>query len=82
MGEVDFCNDRPGAMVLRPVGIIRNRIEKPFLAAGEKGIEMQGQIDDVMNSIHEINKEKSEVIINEDLAEILDGIEEYSHIVL
>ncbi|QYZ80478.1 tRNA (N6-threonylcarbamoyladenosine(37)-N6)-methyltransferase TrmO [Methanofollis formosanus] len=67
-------------MILRPVGVVRNTIKEPFLIAGDDGIAMRGDLDDTMRRVRETEEETSEIIINMDLIETLDGIEDYSHL--
>lgn len=69
-----------GEMVLRPVGVIRNRTREPFLIAGEEGIAMRGDLNDAMERVRETDDDTSEIVIHDDLIEILDGVEEYSHL--
>jgi len=71
-----------GGMVLRPVGIIKSKIKEPVLAAGNDGIKMQGQIDAMRRKMREMRQEISEILINEPLIDVLDGIEGYSHLVV
>lgn len=75
-------NNAPFGMILRPVGIIRNKIQNPFLAAADDGIKMQGTIDVIRAEIREMRREISEIVINENLMDILDGIDQYSHLVV
>jgi tRNA-Thr(GGU) m(6)t(6)A37 methyltransferase TsaA len=67
-------------IVLRPVGVIRNTIAEPFLVAGDDGISMKGELTTNMEQIREKREEISEIIIDEGMADLLDGIEEYSHV--
>lgn len=67
---------------LRAVGIIRNEIKEPFLTAGDSDIKIQGEIDAVRAEIRESYQMISDIIINEDIVDILSGIEEYSHLVV
>lgn len=67
-------------MTLRPVGVIRNRTKVPFLVADHEGIAMQGELDDTVRRVHRADREMSEIVINEDLIDILEGIDEYSHL--
>jgi tRNA (adenine37-N6)-methyltransferase len=76
VGEASF------GMRLRPVGIIKSQIKEPFLAAQDSGIKMQGHFDAVRKHIHEVRQQIAEIVINEDLLEILDGIDQYSHLVV
>jgi len=69
-------------MMLRPVGIIKNRIEEPFLVAGDAGLEMRGEFDSTMNHVREVRQAVSEIVIDQRLAELLEGIEEYSHLIV
>jgi len=78
----DPCGQKSGDIVLRPVGIIKNKIEKPFLVAGGDGLKMQGDLEDALGKIDETPEEISNIIIDECLAGILDGIEEYSHLII
>ena len=68
------------SMILRTVGIVKNGIREPILKAGESGIEMQGEMDDVKEKVNASYKELSEIIIKEEYVPLLDGIDEYSHI--
>jgi tRNA-Thr(GGU) m(6)t(6)A37 methyltransferase TsaA len=72
----------PIKMTLLPVGIIKNRIEEPFLVAGDEGLEMRGEFDSTMDHVREVRQAISEIVIDERLVDILDGIEEYSHLVV
>jgi len=69
-------------MTLQPVGFIKNAVEEPFLVAGDNDLEMRGQIDNTMEHVRKIRQAVSEIVIDESLADILDGIEEYSHLVV
>jgi tRNA-Thr(GGU) m(6)t(6)A37 methyltransferase TsaA len=76
-GKQTSCN-----IVLRPVGIIKNEIKTPILIAGEDGLKMQGDLDSAIAQIHEMPENISRIAIDEDLIDILDGIDEYSHLVI
>jgi tRNA-Thr(GGU) m(6)t(6)A37 methyltransferase TsaA len=71
-----------GSMTLRTIGIVRNGIKEPFLTAGDSDIEMQGEIDTARAEISESYQMISEIIIGKDIINIIDGIEEYSHLVV
>ena len=74
--------DQPKEMILRAVGLIRNSIKEPFLKSNGQGIDLQGRMDEVRERVHEIREEESEIVIQEDLAELLEGVEGYSHLVV
>jgi tRNA-Thr(GGU) m(6)t(6)A37 methyltransferase TsaA len=69
-------------IVLRPVGVIKNKVERPFLIAGEDGLKMRESLEDTLETIHENSEAISNIVIDESLAGILDGIEEYSHLLI
>jgi tRNA (adenine37-N6)-methyltransferase len=69
-----------GDMVLRTVGIVRNEIKDPVLKSGTNGIEMQGEMRDVKEKIKHTYNSLSEIIIEQSCVDLLDGIEDYSHL--
>lgn len=69
--------EQPDKMILRPVGFVRNQNQEPSLLAGSEGLKRQ---ENSIRHMYEKDKDFSEIIINEDLIDILDGIEQYSHI--
>jgi len=69
-------------IVVRPVGVVRNTITEPFLVAGDDGLSMKGKLQDSIKRVHSSEAEISRILIREDLSGILDGIEEYSHIIV
>ncbi len=69
-------------ITLRPVGFVRNELDEPFLKAGDEGLEMEERIEAVKAQIRKIRKMKSQIIIHQELAGILEGIEAYSHLVI
>jgi tRNA-Thr(GGU) m(6)t(6)A37 methyltransferase TsaA len=75
-------NAAPIDIRLQSVGIIKSKIKEPFLAAKNNGITMQGQLDVIRKNIREMRRQISEIVINENLVDILDGIDKYSHIVV
>ena len=67
---------------IRPVGIIKNTLKKPFLVASNDGIEMSEPVEAVKAKIRESHNMKSKIIIRKELTAILDGIEGYSHLMV
>jgi len=78
--SIDFSEY--GEFTVRPVAVVRNNIEKPFLVAGKNGLEMQGGNDENMSDIRNRRDEISEIIVDDRYAELLDGVEDYSHLVV
>jgi tRNA-Thr(GGU) m(6)t(6)A37 methyltransferase TsaA len=69
-------------LTLYPVGVIHNTITEPHLVAEEGGLHLQGSHAALMERIHRADTEVSEIVIEEDLEDILEGIDEYSHLVV
>ena len=65
-------------MRLRPVGVVRNRIEKPSLVADSGDLEWRAKVAQGREEQDAI----SELVIDSDLEGILDGIEDFSHIMV
>ncbi len=65
-------------MLLRPVGVVRNKIEKPSLVADSGDLEWRAKVAQVREEQNVI----SELVIDSDLEGILDGIEDFSHILV
>ncbi len=67
-------------MLLQPVGIIRNAVQEPFLVAGRDGISMREEPGASRERIKSAREAISEITIDEGRIELLEGIEEYSHV--
>jgi len=78
----DFSNEPPHDITLHPVGIIHNTIKEPHLVAREDGLSMNGKHAVMVERIRRTDTEVSEIVIRDDLMDILEGIEEYSHLVV
>jgi tRNA-Thr(GGU) m(6)t(6)A37 methyltransferase TsaA len=69
-------------MIVHAVGTVKNDVKKPFLVAGDDGIQLQGDVDAVRRRVRRSDDNISEIIIKEDLIDILQGIDDYSHLVV
>ncbi len=69
-------------ITIRPVAVVRNNVEKPFLVAGKNGLEMQGENDENISDIRSRRDDISEIIVDEKYCELLEGVEDYSHLVV
>jgi tRNA-Thr(GGU) m(6)t(6)A37 methyltransferase TsaA len=67
---------------IRSVGVIKSKVKEPFLKAEDSDIRMQKEIDAIRAEFREACNQISEIIIDEEIADVLDGIEGYSHIVV
>lgn len=69
-----------GGIVVAPVGVIRTTIAEPSLVAGGDGLALRGELATTIAEIREKRNDIAEIVIDEDRAGLLDGIEEYSHV--
>ncbi len=69
-------------LVIKPVGFVRSEIKEPSLVARKDGIELRGGLDQMMNEAREARNLISELVIDSRLDGILDGIEDFSHILV
>ncbi|BBO89062.1 tRNA (N6-threonylcarbamoyladenosine(37)-N6)-methyltransferase TrmO [Desulfosarcina ovata] len=67
---------------IRPVGIIRNEIEKPFLVAGDEGLDMHKSLEKVREEVRKLDQRISTIIVAADWGDALKGIEAYSHLLV
>jgi tRNA-Thr(GGU) m(6)t(6)A37 methyltransferase TsaA len=65
-------------MKLRPVGIVKSEIKEPSLIVKWRDLEWQGVLEDAKKRQSVI----SEILIYDDFTGILDGIEDFSHILV
>lgn len=69
-------------ITLRPVGIIRSEIKKPVLTAGKDGIEMREELAEAVKKMRESRETISELVVDDAYEGILDGIDDFSHILV
>ncbi|WP_319524336.1 tRNA (N6-threonylcarbamoyladenosine(37)-N6)-methyltransferase TrmO [uncultured Desulfosarcina sp.] len=67
---------------IRPVGIIKNEIQKPFLVVGDEGLDMQNSMEEVREEVRKLDQRISTIIVDEDWVGALHGIEAYSHLLV
>jgi len=65
-------------MLLRLVGVVRNEVKKPSLVADSGDLEWRAKVAQVSEEQNVI----SELVIDSGLEGILDGIEDFSHIMV
>ncbi len=69
-------------LFVQPVGFVRNMVTEPFLKADENGIASEENMNTVRKRVRETRSAISEIVIREDLADLLDGIDDYSHLTI
>ena len=67
---------------LKPVGVVKSAIKQPILHAGETDLELKERMVKIREHQREIADNMSELIIDSELAGILDGIEDFSHVLV
>ncbi len=67
---------------IRPVGAVKNRVKEPFLKTEDSDLKLQKDIDAIRKDLSKSRDQISEIVINKDIVDILDGIEAYSHLVV
>ncbi|WDP91983.1 MAG: tRNA (N6-threonylcarbamoyladenosine(37)-N6)-methyltransferase TrmO [Desulfobacter sp.] len=67
---------------LCPVGLIHSKIKTPFLKPGPKGIKSERDPREVKAHLKELKETVSRIEIRPELSGILDGIRDYSHLVI
>ena len=67
---------------LFPVGFVSNEIETPFLKADRNGITMEGRLEEIKQEVEALEHRISRIVIRPELADLLTGIDEYSHLVI
>jgi tRNA (Thr-GGU) A37 N-methylase len=65
-------------MTVRPVGVVRNDIKNPSLVAHSGDLNWEGESPTTSNHAEKV----SEIVIHQDYAGIIDGIEEFSHLLV
>lgn len=68
--------------VLKPVGVIKNGTQTPPLIAGEDGLTINESCKSAIETMAAAPGSISEIILEEGLEELLEGIEDYSHLVI
>ncbi len=69
-----------GALTLCPVGVVKSEVKQPSLKTDNENISMEGGPERMKERSMSRRERVSEVIINQELEGILDGIEDYSHL--
>lgn len=81
----DTMTERPvkkDDMTITAVGVIKNKILVPPLVSGEDGLKHNTAYDSAYETMRDTPGIVSEILIADRFAGLLDGIEEYSHIIV
>ena len=69
-------------MQLTPVGEVRSEIKTPILLPGESNIELQERREKIREYHEKVKHIVSEIVIYPQWIELLDGIEDFSHLLV
>jgi len=72
----------PETITLTPIGIVRNDLATPLLVADGDGLKQNTGPGAALKKFQDAEDARSLIVIREDLSDLLDGIEDYSHIVV
>jgi len=70
------------SIILTPIGMVRSEIKEPILKANEDGLTRELRSQQEKEYRKKLKTLVSEVLIDQGLSEILDGIEGFSHILV
>ncbi|WP_321431291.1 tRNA (N6-threonylcarbamoyladenosine(37)-N6)-methyltransferase TrmO [uncultured Methanolobus sp.] len=83
MGEKTKIEDTfKKGIVIEPVGVIKNNLQVPPLIAGDDGLKLNDAYESAIAELNETHSRISEIILTDELTDLLDGIEDYSHIIV
>ncbi len=69
-------------IILNPVGVIKNDLPVPLLVAGDDGLKLNEAYGPACEKMNETSNRVSEIILADGFIDLLDGVEEYSHIIV
>ncbi|SDU47241.1 tRNA (N6-threonylcarbamoyladenosine(37)-N6)-methyltransferase TrmO [Desulfobacula phenolica] len=69
-------------IILKPTGIVKSSIKAPSLKADHKDINPAKAKEEMKQQHRELKEHISQIIIDKKFEEILEGIEEFSHILV
>ena len=75
--------EEPGIeMTLKAVGRVRSPIKDPILRADDRCLELQGSLEDARRRARDTADTVSEIEVYPEVADLLDGIEDFSHLLV
>ena len=76
-----IANNRP-QMQLTPIGVVKSALKKPTLSADEEGLTLNERMDRIKTHHREVAQTVSELIVDPQWTDLLDGIEDFSHVLV
>jgi tRNA-Thr(GGU) m(6)t(6)A37 methyltransferase TsaA len=72
----------PEKIVLDPLGFVKNDLQVPPLIAGDDGLKLNDAHESPIEEMNETPDRVSEIILTEELSDLLEGLEDYSHVMV
>ena len=69
-------------MTLKAVGRVRSPIKDPILRADARSLELQEDLEDARRRARDIAETVAEIEVYPEMADLLDGIEDFSHLLV
>ena len=69
-------------MTLKAVGQVRSPIKDPILRADDRRLELQGGLEDARRRARDTADTVSEIEVYPEVVDLLDGIEDFSHLLV
>ncbi|MBW1615870.1 MAG: tRNA (N6-threonylcarbamoyladenosine(37)-N6)-methyltransferase TrmO [Deltaproteobacteria bacterium] len=69
-------------IILKPIGIVKSKIKENNKSADKNKVSFSEKIDNIKTERKKIKEAIAEIIIEPDKIDLLDGIEDHSHIVI
>ncbi len=69
-------------MTLKAVGRVRSPIKDPILRANARSLELQEDLEDARRQSRDIAETVAEIEVYPEMADLLDGIEDFSHLLV
>ena len=70
-------------LTIHPLGVVRSQIKTPMLTATDNGLTLNERKDKIRQAIRKVRSAEAELVIDPALGEeILQGVEDFSHILV
>ncbi len=69
-------------IILKPIGIVKSEIKKTNIRSDKNKVSLSEKIEKIKAERKKIKESSAEIIIEPDKIDLLDGIEDHSHIVI
>ena len=69
-------------IALSPVGVVKSTIKTPVLRSSESGLELADKMETMRAHHRDVHEGVSELVIRSEFEELLDGIEDFSHLLV